>query len=157
VRTLSRDLRPATLDLLGLLPALVELVARVKAATGVTVDLRHEGLERRFSAEVEIAAYRIVQETLTNVARHAAAHKAIVQLLADDEALIVAIRDDGIGFTPAQSTGSGGLGGMSERVELLGGTVDIESAPSAGTTITAEIPLRAAAQAPAGVEGEGVA
>jgi PAS domain S-box-containing protein len=152
VRTLSRDLRPATLDLLGLLPALVELVARVEAATDVTVDLRHEGLERRFSAEVEIAAYRIVQETLTNVARHAAAHKAIVQLLADEEALIVAIRDDGIGFTPLQSTCSGGLGGMSERVELLNGTVDIESAPGAGTTITAEIPLRAAAPAPAGAE-----
>jgi PAS domain S-box-containing protein len=141
VRELSMDLRPATLDTLGLVPALLTNVVRYRARTGLHIDLRHEGVDRRFSPEVEIAAYRVVQEALTNIARHSGATSVTVQLLADDEVLTLAIRDDGQGFEPGGSPSTGGLSGMRERVELLGGTMAVEAAPGAGTSVTAEIPL----------------
>jgi signal transduction histidine kinase len=148
VRQLSLELRPAALDGYGLLPALRLHLHRFERRTGVRVDLYHEGLDRRFPAPVEIAAYRIVQEALTNVARHAGTTAATVQLYADTTALTVSIRDPGRGFAPAVMDGGSGLRGMRERTELLGGTLDVDAAPGAGVTVTAELPLGAPVPAP---------
>jgi two-component system sensor histidine kinase UhpB len=145
VRDMSLDLRPAMLDDLGLLPALLWLFERYTAQTRVRVIFKHTGLEeRRFSPEVETASYRIVQEGLTNIARHAGADEATVRVWADREVLGVQIEDKGRGFdlegAPA-AKGTGGLSGMRERAELLGGQLTIESLLGAGTCLTAEFPL----------------
>ena len=147
VRELSLELRPAMLDDLGLLPALVWYFERYRARTGVQVVLKHAGLEgRRFDADVETAAYRIVQEALTNVARHAGAREATVRLYAQGDCLGAQIEDRGKGFDvdavfPARA--SGGLSGMRERAELLGGRLTVESSPGAGTLVAVEFPLPA--------------
>jgi signal transduction histidine kinase/PAS domain-containing protein len=140
VRQLSMDLRPAALDAFGLLPALQWLIERFQTQTGIEVDLRHQGIERRFPPEAEIAAYRVVQEALTNVARHAEVDRATISLLCDGTLLIV-IRDEGCGFDPAVTPTPSGLRGLRERVELLEGTVAIDAALGAGVRITAEFPL----------------
>lgn len=140
VRQLSMDLRPAALDTYGLLPALLWHVERYQKRTGITVDLRQEGVDRRFTAPVEIAAYRIVQEALTNVARHAGVDHVQVQLFADATMLTVAIRENGLGFNP-ESPAPGGLSGMRERAALTGGTLTIDTAPGQGVVVTAELPI----------------
>lgn len=141
VRQLSLDLRPGVLDRYGLLAALQWHAERYQQRTGITVDLSHEGLEQRLAPEVEIGAYRVVQEALTNVARHAETDTASVQLVVDDRLLTVVVRDGGRGFDQIEGASSVGLGGMRERVDLLGGAIDIESTPGVGTAVTAEIPL----------------
>jgi signal transduction histidine kinase len=143
VRRLSFDLRPAALDHLGLLPALLALFERYTEQTGVLVHLQHQGIEERFPAEVETTAYRIVQEALTNVARHAAVAGVTVRVWRYADHLGVRIEDHGCGFDPELALGarSVGLAGMLERVALLGGHLTVESRPGAGTRITAEVPL----------------
>jgi signal transduction histidine kinase len=129
------------------------LLERYHTRTGVTVTLRHEGVERRFPAPVEIAAYRIVQEALTNIARYASSAPAIVQLLADEVALTIVIRDTGPGFDLAALIPGSGLGGMRERAELLGGALTVDSRPGEGVAITAEIPLGDPGQMPLTEDG----
>ena len=143
VRDLSLALRPAMLDDLGLLPALLWLFERYSAQTNVQVDCKHVGLEgRRFGAAVETAAFRIVQEALTNVARHARVPSAMVRLWSDPNRLGVQIEDYGIGFDPqTASAASSGLAGMRERASALKGHLSIESAPGSGTRIMVEWPL----------------
>src|SRR5690606_29300891 len=119
VRQLSMDLRPAALDAYGLLAAARWHIERYQTRTGVQIDFRHEGLDRRFASVVEVTAYRVLQEALTNVARHGEVKAASVRMLADTTMLTVAIRDDGRGFDPAHPRVASGLGGMEERVELL--------------------------------------
>jgi PAS domain S-box-containing protein len=143
VRALSSDLRPAALDHLGLIPALITLFERFSAQTRVTVEFKHEGAEGRFAPEVETTAYRIVQEALTNVARHADVDQATVRIWSTDGRLHVQIDDRGCGFDPEAVLSvplTGGLTGMQERVALLAGTLTIESRPGAGAQITAELP-----------------
>ncbi|MFL7794184.1 MAG: PAS domain S-box protein, partial [Anaerolineae bacterium] len=150
VRNLSLDLRPTMLDDLGLLPALLWHCGRYTDQTGVHVDMRHTNLEgQRFAPEVETAAYRIVQEALTNVARHAAVDKVTVRLWIERGLLSVQVVDQGAGFNPDDpliSDASSGLVGMRERAALLGGELTIESAPGTGTCLTAELPLSDAAE-----------
>jgi PAS domain S-box-containing protein len=150
VRELSLELRPAMLDDLGLLPALLWQFERYAARTHVHVSFGQTGVERRFPTDVETAAYRIVQEALTNVARHAAVSEVMVRLWADQDSLHVQVEDQGSGFDVEASqaaAGGGGLSGMYERAALLGGQLTIESAPGAGTCLTAALPLgRAAGQ-----------
>jgi PAS domain S-box-containing protein len=141
VRQLSMELRPAILDQFGLLPALHWHIGRYQQRTGVAVDLRQQGLERRLLPQVEIASYRIVQEALTNVARHSGTSQAEVRLFADDGVLILLVRDGGFGFDPATTAESTGLGGMRERAELLGGIFTVDAAPGTGVAVTAELPL----------------
>ncbi len=143
VRDLSMDLRPAMLDDLGLLPALLWHFERFTAQTQVRVDFRQAGIERRFPPEIETAAFRVVQEALTNVARHAGVKEAQVQVWACRERLGIAVEDRGRGFDAeaALSGPSSGLGGMRERVRLLGGMLAIESTPGSGTRLIAELPL----------------
>lgn len=144
VRELSLDLRPAMLDDLGLLPTLRWHLVRYMKQTNIKVLFKHTGLERRFASEVETAVYRLVQEALTNVARHAKVNELIVRLWADYDTLKVLIEDHGVGFDPAAalaSNASSGLAGMYERILLLGGDLTIESRPGDGTRLTAELPI----------------
>ena len=141
-RKMSLDLRPATLDHLGLLSALLWHIKQYSAQTQVRVLFRHSGLEgRRFPAEVETASYRIVQEALTNVARHAETSEATVLVWADPHALTIRIEDEGKGFdteTALAADHTSGLAGMRERAALLGGHFTIESRPGKGARLTAE-------------------
>ena len=138
-----RDL--ATLrDGLGLLPTLLWHFERYSSRTNVEVAFKHTGLEGRFAPEVETAAYRIVQEALTNVVRHAGVGEVTVRLWAKQDTLGVQIEDQGIGFAPEAALATGatsGLAGMRERAILLGGRLTIESAAGTGTRVTAEFPL----------------
>lgn len=144
VREISLDLRPSMLDDLGLLPALLWLIERYESQTGVKVTFKHMGLDRSFSSGVATAAYRIVQESLTNVARHARTDRAWVTAMADGDTLTVHIRDEGAGFD-SESAGalqtSCGLIGMRERAKSLGGELMVSSTPGRGTDIVARIPL----------------
>lgn len=143
VRHLSLDLRPPMLDDLGLRPTLDWLVERYTAQTRVQVNLSLIGLEQRFPPMLELVVYRIIQEALTNVARHAETNSVTVRVWVDAGALHVLVEDQGRGFDPAMLDPyhSSGLSGMSERVALLGGTLTITSAPGAGTSIHAVLPI----------------
>jgi signal transduction histidine kinase len=145
VDILSLDLRPAMLDDLGLLPALLWLVGRYYAQTGVRVTVEHEGLDRKLEPDVETAAYRIVQEALTNVARHAETGRASVRCTAGDDAFLIEVRDEGAGFdSGAASAGTlkFGLVGMEERARLVGGKLTVTSEPGKGTAVVASLPIR---------------
>jgi PAS domain S-box-containing protein len=145
VRQLSLDLRPAMLDDLGLIPALLCHLERFGAQTDIQVLFRHSGIEgRRFKPQLETAVFRITQEALTNVARHASVSQAEVWLWADDEYLGVQVVDKGIGFDPESSLArknSSGLLGMRERATLLGGQLTVFSAPEGGTRLTGVFPI----------------
>ncbi len=152
VGRLARGLHPAVLDDKGLVAAARRHASDFAKAFGVVVDLRvHGSVPRRLAPLAQSTMYRILQEALTNVARHARAHVVGVVLKHKDAMLELVIRDDGVGFYPAAalSAASGlGLHGMQERVALLGGSVEIESRPGHGTTIRARIPAGIAAPPP---------
>jgi len=143
IRALSLDLRPSILDDLGLLPALLGHIERYTSQTKMRVQLEHSGLDRRFAAETETAVYRIVQEALTNVARHGQVEEVTVRLWATDDVLGVQVEDLGAGFDPgAVNAGrSGGLAGLRERAALLNGHLTVETKPGRGVRLTAEVPL----------------
>jgi signal transduction histidine kinase len=150
VQGLSFDLRPADLDHLGLLPALLALFERYTAQTGILVNFMRDGMDRRFSPEVETNAYRIVQEALTNVARHAGVTSVTVRFGAYEDRLTLQIEDRGRGFDPEavrKAPASIGLMGIEERAMVLGGRLTVESIPGHGTTITAELPIKETAAA----------
>jgi PAS domain S-box-containing protein len=149
VDELSLNLRPAMLDDLGLLPALLWLAERYTAQTGVQVHLQHTDVERRFAPEIETAAYRVIQEALTNAARHAEVSEVAVQLWADEHTLSVYVEDQGVGFdaeAALAASDTGGLSGMRERAVLLNGQLNLESALGTGTRLTAVWPLHQPAQ-----------
>ena len=143
VHDLSLDLRPAMLDDLGLRPALQWLIERFEAQTGVDVAVRWSGLDSRLRPEVETAAYRIVQEALTNVARHAGVKQATVESALRAGELCVEVIDEGIGFdVEAIPVGkSSGLAGMEERARSTGGRMWVRSEPDRGTAIAARLPI----------------
>ena len=143
VRKLSLDLRPAMLDDLGLLPTLLWHIEHYTAQTQVHVNFKHSGLEkRRFAPEVETAAYRLVQEALTNVARHAQTSEVTVRLSTHRRTLLIEVEDFGAGFdveAVLATSETSGLAGMRERVVLLDGQLTIQSQPGDGTRLTAEL------------------
>jgi signal transduction histidine kinase len=141
VRRLAVELRPSSLDDLGLVPA-VDRLARSFGESGVEVDVEAQIGAERLPATVETTLYRIVQEALTNVAKHADARRLSVTLLRKAGSVVVIVEDDGKGFDPG-ATGADGLGltGMRERLALVGGTLKIEASAGAGTTIAAEVPV----------------
>jgi signal transduction histidine kinase len=149
VRNLSHLLHPAALDDLGLVAALTSYTAEFGRRHGVAVDFATRGLDERLPPDVEGAAYRIVQEALTNVARHASADSCSVYLERAAARLVITIADDGCGFDEheVQKSGRRGLGliGIRERVAQLGGTIMIESARLAGTRIQVKLPVPARA------------
>jgi signal transduction histidine kinase len=141
VRRLAVELRPKALDDFGLVPALERLVSLFAEQTGIPVDLEHTLGDTRLPAGAETALYRIMQEALTNVVKHAQASRVSVVLTRKDGAVIAVIEDDGRGIGEGQGGESGfGLLGMRERVELLGGRLQVESS-DAGTAVIAEVPI----------------
>ncbi len=148
VSDMALDLRPQMLDDLGLLPTLRWYVNRYAKRTGIAVELEAVDLEESVTPEVVTAVYRMVQEALTNVARHAAASRVVVRLERRESMVAAVVQDNGRGFEAEKlaSTHLGergvGLLGMRERVALLGGTFDIQSRPGRGTRLTTEIPVR---------------
>ncbi len=145
VRQISLDLRPAMLDDLGLLPTLLWFFDRYKLQTEVEVDFSQTGMEnRRLPPAVETAAYRVIQEALTNVARHAGVKQVSVHLMVVEERLVIQIEDRGVGFDPEavmQGGDSRGLAGMRERVGSLNGELVVESSPGKGTSLIVELPI----------------
>lgn len=145
VRKLSLDLRPAMLDDLGLLPTVLWHIEHYTAQTNVRVNFKHSGLEkRRFAPEVETAAYRLVQEALTNVARHSEATEATVQMSTHRRILLIEVEDAGKGFdveSVFSKNETSGLAGMRERAMLLGGQLAVESWPGSGTHLRAELSI----------------
>jgi signal transduction histidine kinase len=143
VADLSRQLRPAALDDLGLLPTLESHFDRYREQTGISVTFAHEGLDGGVPHEIETAAFRIVQESLTNVARHSGVQAAEVGLRAEGKMLRTLVEDHGQGFDPEPSEPGTGAGiiGMRERAAALGNSLRFESRPGHGTRVTAELPL----------------
>jgi PAS domain S-box-containing protein len=147
VRKMSLDLRPTMLDDLGILHPLLWHIENFFSRTGIAIHFKHSGVEGRFPRDAETAIYRIVQESLNNVARHAGVEEAWVTLSADAETLNAQIEDLGTGFEPSQVRADGtsaGLAAMHERAALLGGKLTLESAPGKGTRVTASLPLGSA-------------
>jgi signal transduction histidine kinase len=142
VRTVSSELRPPVLDEFGLVAAIEWQAAEFQKKYGtrctVTVDWRTEFRCQR----VEIAVFRIIQEALTNVARHARASKVEVNLTEGVSELILTVRDNGRGITKVQQSQSLGILGMRERALLFGGAVAIVGVKAKGTTVTVTIPRR---------------
>lgn len=140
------DLRPALLDELGLIAALRWYAAQVGDLWGLSIEFWGEKVGR-LPEHVEVAAFRIVQEAVSNCVRHAGAEKAWVRIWSTPEALHLEVSDDGAGFDVAEVSaragagGSVGLMGMRERAQLAGGTLHVESTPGEGTKVTADIPL----------------
>lgn len=147
IRDLTVELRPSVLDDLGLVPALVRYAQECPQRLGIKVDLTSVGLSQaRLPHEVETTLYRIAQEALTNIARHAETDYASILLERRDGEVVMIIEDDGRGFDVARIMDTPGyrhlgLLGMRERAELVGGRLIVESAPDAGTTISVVIPL----------------
>ncbi len=143
VRRLAVELRPKALDDFGLLPALKRLGSGFSEQTGIRVEVESLLGEDRLPSEIETALYRIVQESLTNVIKHARASSVSVLVTRKSGSVIAVIEDDGRGFDAGAGRDEGlGLVGMEERVALLDGRLQIESSEGAGTTIVAEVPLR---------------
>jgi signal transduction histidine kinase len=156
VHRLIFDLRPSVLDDLGLVAAVRWYAENRLGPTGTRVYLETEGEERRLPSEIETAVFRVAQEALTNVARHAEAENAAISLSFKDTMLRVAIEDDGKGFDvaaverSADSTRGLGLLGMRERVALLNGSLTIDSAPDSGTIVSVQVPVPAERGGPDG-------
>jgi two-component system sensor histidine kinase UhpB len=145
VRRISRELRPAMLEHLGLVSALTELTSTFSRLSGVPIDRRFAAELPPLTAEAELAVYRIAQESLTNVARHAGAKRVTVALEPDGDSVILLVTDDGDGFAGgAAPEGHGGLRGMRERAVLVGGTLAIGSGRHGGVEIRLEVPADSA-------------
>jgi signal transduction histidine kinase len=148
LRSLITELRPAALDELGTKPALETLVARVMRQTDIEIaldiDLAYDNGDAasRHAPEIESAVYRIVQEALNNVAKHAAATRVDVSISDRGGDIALVVRDNGDGFAVQQRSTGFGLLGMRERLALVGGTLEIDSEPGAGTVVRASIPVR---------------
>jgi signal transduction histidine kinase len=142
VRRLAVQLRPKALDDFGLAPALERLAQTFAEATEMRVELEPQLGDERLPAEVETTLYRIVQEALTNIVKHAEATNVSILLIRGNATATVVIEDDGRGFDPDHVREDGvGLLGMRERVELHDGRLTIESVPGSGTTLVAEVPV----------------
>ncbi len=152
IRNLSIDLRPSALDDLGLLPALRWYVKEYQKKCSIEVEFHANGLKERLPAEMETALYRIVQECLTNTARHANARKVRINLKQTEDTIKATMVDDGKGFdyeallkNPGEGRGLG-IAGMQERALLLNGTLKVDAVPGKGTRVEVNIPLPGEAQ-----------
>jgi len=140
VRRIARELRPEMLDDLGLLSALRAL-SNTAAHQGLSVERQLDIGDLRLRPEVELAVYRVAQESLTNVMRHADANEVLLALQQVDGALRLVVRDDGRGLPDGDGQAGAGIAGMSERALHVGGRVTVASSPGAGTEVRLDIPL----------------
>jgi signal transduction histidine kinase len=138
------DLRPATLDELGIEAAIETLAERLRGQSGleITSSVRFASgrADLRLPPETEATIYRVVQEGLNNAIKHASASAVAVEVQERDGIIAVEVRDDGQGFEPGAAGGGFGLLGMRERIAAAGGSLEVESAPGAGTTVRASVP-----------------
>jgi|GEM_PF-333408 len=143
---LMRDLRPAVLDDLGLVPAIVSHAEERLTPQGISFTVQGQGSERRLPSTMETALYRIAQEAITNVVRHSMASEVLITLDVDDRSVLLVVQDDGVGFdlSSALATKQGGRGlglrGMQERALILGGECRIKTAGGRGTVVIVEMP-----------------
>jgi signal transduction histidine kinase len=143
VRRLAVELRPSALDDFGLVPALERLAEGYRDQAGISVELEARLGEARLAATVETVLYRIVQEALTNVVKHADANRVSIVLMRRNGSVTTVVEDDGRGFDPSATREDAlGLAGMRERLALVGGRLRIESGVGSGTTLVAEVPQR---------------
>ncbi len=141
VRRLAVELRPSALDDFGLVPAVERLTDTFREQSGLHVDLETQLGEERLPTEAETTLYRVIQEALTNVVKHSAASRVSILLRRKNGAVVAVVEDDGAGFDPSDTRADAiGLAGMSERVSLAGGRLQVESSPGSGTTVVAEVP-----------------
>jgi two-component system sensor histidine kinase UhpB len=148
VRRISRELRPEILEELGLVSALTELSSAFGRRTGLRVERDFDQALPPLSEEAELALYRVAQESLTNVARHAAAETASIALERGPDSVVLTVRDDGRGFFDgAPPERLGGIRGMRERALLVGGELAVKPSPAGGVEVRFEVP---AASEPAG-------
>lgn len=146
VRKIIFDLRPMALDDLGLIPALKRYVAEYREKYNQAAELVILGQERRLESTIEVGAFRIIQESLNNIWKHAKAKHVLIRVELREDYLAFSITDNGVGFSfdeylARENSQSMGLLGMKERVELLGGSLDIKTEPGKGTDISVNIPL----------------
>lgn len=146
VRKIIFDLRPMALDDLGLIPALRRFLEDYREKWGLEVEPVFRGLEKRLAPALEIALFRLIQEALNNVRKHAYAHKVVVALELEPKIITAGVKDDGQGFDLKQALAAGsgdsfGLISMKERVELLSGRMEIKTAPGRGTEVLFRIPV----------------
>jgi signal transduction histidine kinase len=146
VRNMALLLRPSMLDDLGLVAAVEWYARELSRQAGIEVKVHAENVSEKLPDEVKVCVYRVIQEALNNAQRHAHAKNVLVELTQSSDATRVKITDDGSGFDAKRTRGMGVLG-MEERVKRLGGTINIDSRPGAGTTITVELPLAAGGSA----------
>ena len=152
VRRISSELRPEMLEHLGLVSALTELTTSFQRSSGVQVERRFDASLPALAADTELAVYRVAQESLTNIARHAQASRVTIGLESGPGRVVLRVVDDGRGFdgVPAEN---GGLRSMRERSLLVGGALAIKPASRGGVEVRLEVPAGARAAAPAGAEG----
>jgi two-component system sensor histidine kinase DegS len=146
LRAMAAELRPSSLDANGLVPKIRQYLDQLTEHSGMRVGLKVDGTEQPLSSSAQFAIFRVMQEALTNARVHGRADKAVVELDFGSDATACSVIDDGAGFDPASETAADersgmGLVGMHERAALLGGTLDVASAPGEGTTVTLRIPV----------------
>jgi two-component system NarL family sensor kinase len=146
VRRISKNLRPSELDDFGLVPAMEALIQEFRKRTKINVEFKRGPLSRRLPPQLELAVYRIFQEALANIERHAKARRARVSLSVDAKFATLNVIDDGVGFTAgdarAEKNGGGfGIANMRDRAEASGGVFAIKSAPGKGTEIVVHVKL----------------
>jgi two-component system sensor histidine kinase UhpB len=144
LRRLARGLRPPALDMLGLGPAIESHARNIASASGMAMELQLEDIGHPLTSEAELALYRVVQEALSNVAKHSGAGSFRVRLGAANNHVYASVEDDGRGFSVAEAmSDNGGLGlfGMQERAAYVGGTVEIASEPGAGARVHVMVPV----------------
>lgn len=143
LREIAQGLRPSALDKIGLEAALTRLLDECRSKSRVHIKSFFRGLDQRFSPELELGVYRIVQEAVTNALKHSQARELTVTVIRGPLAVSISVEDDGAGFSTSQDVDAGGVGllTMRERAESLGGSLWIESGVGSGTCVSAELPL----------------
>jgi two-component system sensor histidine kinase UhpB len=141
VRRIARQLRPEALDDLGLHNALITLCSRMAAQGNLRIERRLEAGLPALAPDVELVVYRVAQESLTNVVRHASATRAMVSLEIEGPWMVLRVRDDGRGLPDRLPGGTAGMAGMRERALLVGGRLAITSTPGEGTEVELQVPL----------------
>ena len=139
VREIARRLRPETLDELGLTSALADLAQRSERYSELRIERQLTGKLPQIDRSTEVVIYRVAQESLTNVIRHSGARHVLIQLAHDDGQLVLSVSDDGMGLRNAAP--SHGIKGMQERALMIGGRLDLDAAPGAGTEVRLTVPL----------------
>lgn len=145
-RNISQELRPAMLDTLGLVPSIESLITQVTQSSGLKITFFHRGIASKLANDKDLTLYRILQEALTNVLKHASARSVNITLIRKANSVLLTVEDDGSGFDQKQVTTSAkgflGILIMKERAVQVGGTVDIETRPGKGTHLTARVPVQ---------------